>query len=140
MSSRAGIKSTRFINSLLCAGLAAVTLLCYSQLLRHGFVDFDDPDYIYENSHVTSGLTGSGLIWAFTTGHASNWHPLTWLSHMLDCQLFGLNPAGHHLTNLLFHVANTLLLFGVLNILTCRRWPSAIVAALFALRPLHVES
>ena len=78
---------------------------------RHGFVNYDDPDYITTNPHVKAGLTWSGIVWAFQSGEASNWHPLTWISHMVDCQLFGLNPAGHHLVNLLFHTANTVLLF-----------------------------
>jgi protein O-mannosyl-transferase len=79
--------------------------------LWHGFVNYDDPDYITNNSARQGGLTWSGNVWAFQSGDAGNWHPLTWISHMIDCQLFGLNPAGHHLTNLLFHTANTLLLF-----------------------------
>jgi Flp pilus assembly protein TadD len=93
-----------------------------------------------ENNHVQNGITLDGIQWAFTTGHKANWHPLTWISHMLDVQLFGLNPRWHHLTNLLFHVANTLLLFFVLHRMTKARWESAFVAALFALHPLHVES
>src|SRR5208283_5662499 len=97
-------------------------------------------DYITNNAHVKAGLTWTGVIWAFRTGAAANWHPLTWLSHMLDCQLYGLYPGGHHSTNLLFHVANTLLLFLWLRQLTGALWRSALVAALFAWHPLHVES
>ena len=89
---------------------------------------------------MRGGLTAGNLAWAFTTTHASNWHPLTWLSHMLDCQLFGMAPAGHHLVSLLFHVANTLLLFFILSRMTHTLWQSAAVAFLFALHPLHVES
>lgn len=97
------------------------------------FVNYDDNVYITENPNVQSGLTRKSLAWAFTSTYASNWHPLTWLSHMLDCELYGLNPKWHHLTNLLFHVANTLLLFLVLKRMTGAHWRSAYVAAMFAL-------
>ena len=120
--------------------LAVVTLLIYLPMLWHGFVNYDDPDYIIGNAHVTGGLTWANVVWAFTSNDAANWHPLTWLSHMMDCQLFGVNPAGHHLMNLLFHTANTLLLFLLLTQLTGALWRSAMVAALFAWHPLHVES
>ena len=120
--------------------LAAVRCWSIWPVLRHGFVNFDDPDYITENPHVQSGLTWHGLVWAFQIGFASNWHPLTWISHMLDCQLFGLNPAGHHLVNMLFHAANAVLLFPLLNRLDRRAWRSAFVAAFFAWHPLRVES
>ena len=120
--------------------LGLVTLLVYLPLLHNGFVNYDDPDYITGNAHVQAGLTWQGIVWAFKSGEAGNWHPLTWISHMLDCQLFGLNPAGHHLTNLLLHTTNTLLLFAWLNRLTGALWRSALVAALFAWHPLHVES
>jgi tetratricopeptide (TPR) repeat protein len=125
---------------LVCLALAAVTLLCYWPLTHHDFINYDDPDYIPKNPHVTTGLTRDNLIWAFGTGYYANWHPLTWISHMADCQLYGLNAGGHHLTNLLFHIANTLLLFLVLNRMTGTIWRSAFVAALFAWHPLHVES
>src|ERR1017187_3594120 len=124
----------------ICLALAVVTLLVYLPILHNGFVNYDDPDYITTNPHVKAGLTWSGIVWAFQSAEASNWHPLTWISHMADCQLFGLNPAGHHLTSLLFHTANTLLLFILLNRLTGALWRSAFVAALFAWHPLHVES
>ena len=120
--------------------LAVVTLLIYLPMLWHGFVNYDDPDYIIGNAHVTGGLTWANVVWAFTSNDAANWHPLTWLSHMMDCQLFGVNPAGHHLVNLLFHTANALLLFLLLEKLTGALWRSALVAALFAWHPLHVES
>jgi len=126
--------------AIICLALAVVTLLVYWPLLHHGFVNYDDPDYITQNPHVQAGLTWPGIVWAFQSGAASNWHPLTWISHMADCQLFGLNPAGHHLTSLLFHTANALLLFLLLNRLTGAMWRSAFVAALFAWHPLHVES
>ncbi|MGO9003544.1 MAG: tetratricopeptide repeat protein [Limisphaerales bacterium] len=120
--------------------LALVTLLVYLPATRDGFVNYDDQDYVTENSVVQQGLTWPGIKWAFTTGHASNWHPITWLSHMADCELFGLNPGAHHLVNVLFHTANVVLLLVVLLRLTGELWPSAFVAALFAWHPLHVES
>jgi tetratricopeptide (TPR) repeat protein len=120
--------------------LTVITLIAFWQVSRCDFINFDDPDYVAENVHVRNGITAEALKWAFTTGHAANWHPLTWTSHMLDVQLFGLNPKGHHLTSLLFHIANTLLLFFVLHRMTNAPWKSAFVAALFAVHPLHVES
>jgi tetratricopeptide (TPR) repeat protein len=120
--------------------LALITLLAYLPAARDGFVNYDDQDYVTENSVVQKGLTWTGIKWAFTTGHASNWHPLTWLSHMADCELFGLNPGAHHLVNVLFHTANVVLLFVLLLRLTGKLWPGAFVAALFAWHPLHVES
>ena len=96
--------------------------------------------FVYENPHVTPGLTLSGLWWALTDGPLGEWYPLTTLSHMLDCQLYGLNPAGHHLTNVLLHAASSVLLFLVLLRMTGDLWPSAWVAAVFAIHPLHVES
>jgi tetratricopeptide (TPR) repeat protein len=126
--------------ALICLALAVVTAALYWPITHYGFVNFDDDDYITNNSHVQAGLTWAGVIWAFQTGAAANWHPLTWISHMLDCQLYGLNPGGHHSTNLIFHVINTLLLFLWLRQLTGTLWRSAMVAALFAWHPLHVES
>src|SRR5258708_2428820 len=120
--------------------LAATTFGVFWPVTHHQFTNFDDDNYITDNPHVTAGLSRAGVGWAFRAFHASNWHPLTWMSHMLDVQLFGLNPAGHHATNLLFHIANSILLFFVLRRMTGRQWPSAAVAALFALHPLHVES
>jgi protein O-mannosyl-transferase len=120
--------------------LAAVTVAAYLPVLEARFITFDDTLYVTDNPNVQAGLTWSGLRWAFTQSHAANWHPLTWLSHMLDCQLYRLRPAGHHLTSVLFHAANTVLLFGLLWQLTGALWRSAFVAAVFALHPLHVES
>jgi tetratricopeptide (TPR) repeat protein len=114
-------------------------LAVYLPSLRSDFLTFDDQHYETENPHVQPGLTIKGLVWAFGF-HAGNWHPLTWLSHMLDCQLYGLHPAGHHLTNVLLHTACTVLLFLVLSRMTAHLWPSAFVAALFGWHPLHVES
>ncbi|MBP7977226.1 MAG: tetratricopeptide repeat protein [Verrucomicrobia bacterium] len=138
---------------LLCLLLALATWLAYWPVLRCGFVDLDDPLYVTENYQVQAGLSGKGLAWAFTTGHAANWHPLTWLSHQLDAQLFGLRAWGHHLTSLLLHTVNAILLFLVLRRAagsTNREEGEAgfepqtalcaLVAALFALHPAHVES
>ncbi len=120
--------------------LILVTLATYWQVCNNEFVNFDDPEYVTENPQVQAGLTLKGIVWAFTTGHALNWHPLTWISHMIDCQLYGLNAQGHHLTNLLFHAVNTVLLFLVFRRMTGAVWQSAFVAVLFAVHPLHVES
>lgn len=120
--------------------LAALTAVVYAPVRHHDFVQVDDPAYVTENPHVLRGLTPEGIAWAFTTGDAANWHPVTWLSHMLDVQLFGVAAGPHHLTNVLLHMANTLLLFGLLVQLTGAVWRSALVAALFAVHPLHVES
>ncbi len=125
---------------LVCLFLIVATLVVYWQMQHHDFVNFDDGKYVAENRHVQNGLTSESIFWAFTTAHGGNWHPLTWLSHMLDCRLFGLNPGRHHLTNLFFHIANTLLLFVVFRRMTGSLWQSAFVAALFALHPSHVES
>jgi protein O-mannosyl-transferase len=120
--------------------LAAVTLMVYLPSLRDNFINFDDPDYILNNPHVNSGLSWANIVWAFSHTHADYWIPLTWISHMADCQWFGLHPAGHHFISLLFHAANTVLLFLWLNQLTGATWRSAFVAALFAWHPLRVES
>ena len=137
----------------ICVLLAALVFAVFGQTLRFGFVEFDDGDYFFSNPHVKGGLTGAGVTWAFQTLHSSNWHPLTWLSLMLDATLFGPGPAGPHFTNVLLHATNAVLLFLLLKRLTSRRsprgaasraaeglWPSAFVAAVFALHPLRVES
>jgi tetratricopeptide (TPR) repeat protein len=120
--------------------LAVATLAVYSPVATHGYVNYDDSDYVSGNAHVQGGLAWENIVWAFRTGHASNWHPLTWLSHMLDCQLFGNRVGVFHVENVLFHAANALLLFLLLRRMTGALWRSAFVAALFALHPLHVES
>ncbi len=120
--------------------LALTTLLVYLPVTRNGFLDYDDDEYVTNNQVVQNGLTFNGIHWAFTTFHASNWHPLTWFSHMMDCELFGLNPGAHHFVNVLFHAANSVLLFALLLRLTGVLWPAAFIAALFAWHPLHVES
>ena len=124
----------------ICLVLAAITFAVFGQTLRHEFVNYDDDDYVYENPVVARGLTLNGIVWAFTHVHAANWHPLTWLSHMLDCQLYGLHPGGHHLTNVLLHTATVIALFLVLRQMTGAFWRSAFVAAVFAIHPLRVES
>ena len=131
---------TKYRSIWICAGLAMAITAVYYQLCSYDFVNYDDNDYVYYNSNIQAGITLKSVKWAFTTGHCANWHPLTWLSLMLDWQLFGLNAGGYHLTNLLFHIVNTLLLFIVLKEMTNAVWQSAFVAALFALHPLHVES
>ncbi|MCC6821645.1 MAG: tetratricopeptide repeat protein, partial [Verrucomicrobia subdivision 3 bacterium] len=120
--------------------LAVVTLATYWPVGHHDFLNYDDPDYVTENEWVKGGLRWAGVNWAFTTGHAGNWHPVTWLSHALDVTVFDLQAGKHHLVNLGFHVANAILLLLLLNTMTGALWRSAFVAALFALHPLHVES
>ena len=125
---------------ILCLMLAVITLLIYNPVSRHDFVNYDDDQYVFENAHVRAGLTWGTVAWAFTTNDAGNWHPVTWLSHALDFELFHLNPTGHHYTNVLLHVANAILLFLLLERVTGFTWRSLCVAALFALHPLSVES
>ncbi len=120
--------------------LIVVTVVVYAPLGHFDFVKWDDPQYVTDNTIVLAGLTWHGVAWAFTTSHGPYWHPLTWLSHMLDVQLFGLDAGGHHITNIVLHIATTLLLFGLLRKATGATRRSAFVAALFAVHPLHVES
>ena len=127
-------------NLLILLGLAVMTFAIYAQVIGHQFITLDDDAYIKENAVVNRGVTPAGVTWAFTTFDQGNWHPLTWIAHMIDTQLFGMNAGGHLLVNALIHVANTLLVFWFLLRTTRARWPSALVAALFALHPLHVES
>lgn len=125
---------------LICLALLLATLAVYSRVRSFDFVNYDDREYVSENSRVQAGLTSEGFVWAFTSVYDGNWIPLTWLSHMTDCQLFGLRSGPHHLINVLLHALSTLLLFVLLKQLTGSRWRSAFVAFLFALHPLHVES
>jgi hypothetical protein len=120
--------------------LTLAVLGTYWPVQKYDFVNFDDDEYVFDNPHVKTGLTLKNIVWAFTKSHSANWHPLTWVSHMVDCELFGLNAGGHHLMNLYIHLANVLLLFFLLKKITAATWRSAFVAALFALHPLHVES
>jgi protein O-mannosyl-transferase len=124
----------------ICLVLAIVTFILYWPVRHDGFINLDDGSYITENAHVISGLSWSNVKWSFTHSRAGYWMPLTWISHMVDCQLFGLNAGPHHLVNVLFHIANTLLLFWWLNQMTGALWRGAFVAALFAWHPLRVES
>jgi len=124
----------------ICIFLAAITWVVFGQTLRHDFVSFDDYAYVTDVPLVTAGLTSEGLHWAFTNRHSGNWHPLSTLSHMLDCQLFGLDAGRHHLTNVILHTIAVVLLFLVLRRMTGGMWRSAFVAALFAIHPLRVES
>ncbi len=125
---------------ILSAALAGACLLVFGQAVRFGFLNYDDNAYVYENPWVRGGLTFHGIIWAFNVVDYFYWQPLTWLSHMLDCQLFGLRPAWPHLVNVLFHAANAILVFLIFRRLTGAFWRSAVLAALFALHPLRVES
>jgi protein O-mannosyl-transferase len=124
----------------LALALVALTVAVYAPVRHFEFVQLDDPLYVVENPNVRGGLTLEGVAWAFSTGRAANWHPVTWLSHMLDVEWFGVDPGSHHVTNVAIHAANALLLFGLLVALTGARWRSLFVASLFAVHPLHVES
>ena len=123
-----------------CGCLLLAVGLVFGQTVRHGFIGYDDEAYVYENPYVRAGLTLPGFWWALTDGPFGEWYPLTMLSHMLDCDLYGLEPAGHYLTNVLLHAASSVLLFLILLRMTGNLWPSAWVAAVFAIHPLHVES
>ncbi|MEP6821486.1 MAG: tetratricopeptide repeat protein [Chthoniobacterales bacterium] len=120
--------------------LFVLTVMLYASVRHFGFVNFDDDDYVVANPHVLGGLTVRDIGWAFTHFHAGNWHPLTWISHMVDVQVWGLNSGGHHLTNVILHATNAALLFAILARMTGAPWKSAFVAAIFAWHPLHVES
>ena len=134
-----GLSSKRR-NWLACLFLAAATFAVYWPARHFAFVDYDDDDYVFDNTVVRAGLTWPGFVWAFVDQHNCNWHPLTWLSHMADCQFFGVHPGAMHLENVLIHCANSVLLLLLLNSMTNAFWRSAFVAALFALHPLRVES
>src|ERR1035437_7694222 len=134
------IRRTRVQEIAICLLLSVLVLWTFLPSLRNGFVNFDDPLYVCGNLHVQKGLNWDSIKWAFTTYAGGFWHPLTWLSLMLDCQLFGVHAGGHHLSGLVLHVANTLLLFVVFRRMTGTTWRSGFVAALFALHPLHVET
>jgi hypothetical protein len=125
---------------LICLLLLVATIITFWQMHNYEFVNIDDRLYVVNNPQVQAGITSESVAWAFTSYYAGVWMPLTWLSYMLDFELYGLSPGGYHLTNVFFHLANTLLLFLVLKKMTEEVWQSAFVAALFALHPLHVES
>jgi hypothetical protein len=124
----------------LCALLVALVVVAFAPAVRGGFVLYDDEGYVTDNSQVQTGVTLQSVAWAFTSLQESNWHPVTWLSHMLDCELFGLKAWGHHLTSVSLHAGNSLLLFLLLRRLTGATWPSFFAAALFGVHPLRVES
>jgi tetratricopeptide (TPR) repeat protein len=134
--------NTRWVGSrsTLSAALVAAVLVVYAPALTLGFVNFDDPQYVLDNAYVHSGLTRNGIGWALTATYAGNWHPVTWLSHMTDVELYGVNPGGHHATSVLIHLLNTLLLFAIMSRMTGKPLRSAVVAGLFGVHPLHVES
>ena len=134
--------SARIVNLeiAICLLLLVTVLALYWQVHTFDFINFDDNFYVTNNPHVTSGLSTESVLWAFNSVYQSNWHPLTWISHMVDVSLYGLNSGQHHMTNVLIHTLNTLLLFFVLKCMTQALWKSAIVAALFAIHPIHVES
>jgi tetratricopeptide (TPR) repeat protein len=131
---------TKYRSFLVCLTITLITTAVYYQVCTYDFTNYDDPDYVYENFNIQGGFTPEAIKWAFTTGHTGYWHPLTWLSLMLDYQLFGNWAGGYHLVSVLFHIVNALLLFHILRRMTAALWPSAFVAAAFALHPLHVES
>ena len=134
--------SKKYYVYLIYIGLAVGIFIGFGRISHNEFINFDDGQYVVKNPNVNDGMSRESFIWAFTTlhGETSYWHPLTWLSHMLDCEFYGLEPGGHHITSLLIHIANSLLLFWVLKKMTNSIWPSAFVAALFAFHPLQVES
>ena len=132
--------SPRTVTAVLSVALLLLVALTFARVATHGFLNYDDELYVTDNPNVNAGLSGEALGWALTSFRASNWHPLTWVSHMIDVQVYGLNPRGHHLTNLLFHALNACLLFIVLSRATGTVWRSWFVAAFFAVHPLHVES
>jgi len=134
------LAATKKLNAVLCVLLTVVTIALYSPVIGHSFVVLDDSDYVTANTHIRGGLRWSTIKWAFTSTAAANWHPLTWLSHALDYQLFALNPAGHHFDSALIHAVNAVLLFLLLAWVTERVGPSLLVAALFAVHPINVES
>lgn len=133
-------KASRHQTLIICLGLVFITLAVYWRVAGFDFINYDDNEYVTDNPWVGMGLKKESILWAFTTYHAANWHPLTWISHMTDCQLFGLWGGGHHLTSLLIHILNTVLLFLVLKQATREVGKCAFVAALFALHPLHIQS
>jgi hypothetical protein len=130
----------RLLPAYMMVGILVLAILAYYPVFSSHFLNYDDPSYVTSNDHVKAGITADSVKWAFTTFYFYNWHPLTWVSHMLDIQFFGLDPVWHHLVNLLFHIVNTLFLFLLFEKMTGATWKSLCLAALFGLHPLHVES
>jgi Tfp pilus assembly protein PilF len=137
MATRFNKRQTLFF---IIVAIVAVTVLSYAPIVHNGFVNYDDNQYVFNNPNVKGGITQQSIIWAFTNLNISYWHPLTWLSHMLDCEIYGLRPLGHHITSILIHIINSVLLFLLLSKMTGTVWRSGFVAAAFALHPIHVES
>jgi len=133
-------RDRRFVTACICVCLFVVTWIVYAQTLRFDFVNYDDPRYVYQNTRITDGISIGNVAWAFSHIHSENWHPLTTITHMLDCQLHGLNAGWHHFSNVLFHSFAVVLLFVALEHMTGALWRSAFVSAVFAVHPLHVES
>jgi tetratricopeptide (TPR) repeat protein len=129
-----------FPEIIICVMIVLASLIIYLQVQKFEFVDYDDDTYIFNNNYVKTGLSKENIVWAFTSYHSCNWHPITWLSHMIDSELFGSNAGGHHLTNLFLHIVNCILLFFLMRKITGKVWQSALVAALVAVHPLNVES
>src|SRR5947209_18952209 len=138
------VRTTLILRFAICAAIITITWAVFGQTVGHGFVNFDDPIYVSENDHVWGGLNWSGVVWAFTHIHSHNWHPLTTMSHMLDCQVFGVKPGAHHFVNVLLHSATAVLLFFLVAQFGPGRtetiWMGAFVATVFAIHPLRVES
>jgi tetratricopeptide (TPR) repeat protein len=133
-------RNTRWVTAWICVGLLVLTCAVFIQTLRYDFVNYDDPHYVYQNTRITSGINLGNIAWAFTHVHSENWHPLTTITHMLDCQVYGVNAGWHHFTNILLHSIAVVVLFIALARMTGALWRSAFVAAVFAVHPLHVES
>lgn len=127
-------------NLIVALGLTILTLAIYAQVVSFDFINIDDDPYIIDNPYVSRGVNLTNFKWALTAFHSSNWHPLTWISHQIDSNMFGLSAGGHHAVNVAFHIANSILLFFLIKRLTGAFWKSAIVAAIFAVHPAHVES
>ena len=140
LSAAPAVRDDRRALLMLGAALVVAVFVVYGQCISHPFLRLDDPDYVLDNEHVNSGISAANIAWAFTAIHASNWHPLTWISHMADVELFGLDAGKHILMSVAFHALNSLLLLLLLHRATGEIWRSGAVAALFALHPLHVES
>src|SRR5437763_6415727 len=137
---QASPRNDRLISFAICIFLSAIIWIVFGQTLRHDFINFDDPRYVYENAQISRGLTLDGFKWLLTHSHASLWHPLTTLTHMADCQIYGLKAGGHHFSNVVLHNLGAILLFLVLRAMTGSVWRSAFVAAIFAVHPMRVES
>ena len=133
-------RNLRWVTACICVCLFVLTWVVFGQTLRYDFVNYDDPRYVYQNTRITSGINVANVAWAFSHIHSENWHPLTTITHMLDCQLHGLNAGWHHFTNVLLHCLAVVLLFVALERMTGALWRSAFVSAVFAVHPLHVES